>query len=268
MRRDALPALAALALLAGGCSPSALLQRAAGTPEGAFARETLDLALRRDAAALTARLTPDVAAAATPATMSGIFGEIPAGQPSPPELIGYESFRSAAVTRAQFTYEYRFPGAWLLGLVVVDTTTGSPRVAGLHLRRMPDSLSRINAFTLRGRSVGHFAMIAAGAAAVGLTIHALAACLRTRGLRRKWLWMLFIGVGMGRLMLNWTTGDVRGQALWIQVLGVAVTRSGLYGPWIVSVSLPLGALVFLLRRRRIRGAAERERLDSIPSAFE
>jgi hypothetical protein len=53
----------------------------------------------------------------------------------------------------------------------------------------------------------------------------------------------------------------------IRILSAGFAAAGPYAPWIVSVSLPVGAIVFLALRRRLE-ARTAERLEAMPSAFE
>ena len=59
-------------------------------------------------------------------------------------------------------------------------------------------------------------------------------------------------LGLGQLSLNWTTGDLDYRIARVQMLGSAYLKQGLYAPWILSVSVPLGAIVFLIRRNKLR----------------
>ncbi len=80
--------------------------------------------------------------------------------------------------------------------------------------------------------------------------------IRTKIGKRKWLWIVFIPFGFGRLSFNWTTGRVLFNPLSVhfQLLGAAAVKHGLYAPWIISISVPLGAIVFLIRRKRLAAA--------------
>ena len=69
----------------------------------------------------------------------------------------------------------------------------------------------------------------------------------------KWPWALFILFGIGSFRINWTTGETQLSALALRLLGASVTGT-LYGPWILSVSFPLGALAFLFRRKALPAA--------------
>jgi len=253
--------LAGLALLAASCSPYQVLDDAASSPAGLFAKESVALLLSNDLATLSRRFTPDVAPSATPEALARIRTEIPAGEASGPRIVGFESFRSGQVRRATFTYEYAFPGEYLLALVVVDSSGPAPLIAGLHVKRMPDSLARLNAFRLDGKSPRHFVVLALTVLVAAFVLLALVVCARTP-LRRKWLWLLFVAVGFGKLTLNWTTGAVGFSPIAFQLLGASAFAAGAYAPWILGVSFPLGAIVFLARRRRLHEQVAREERSS------
>ena len=74
-------------------------------------------------------------------------------------------------------------------------------------------------------------------------------------MRLKFLWFLFIIVGVGKLTMNWTTGQLTTHPLAFQLLGASYFRPGLYGPWLFSASWPLGAVIFYFRRKRLQIAS-------------
>jgi hypothetical protein len=55
---------------------------------------------------------------------------------------------------------------------------------------------------------------------------------------------------VGKFSVNWTTGQWAVSLTSVQLF-CASAFAPLYGPWTIAVSLPLGALVFLLLRRRL-----------------
>jgi hypothetical protein len=82
-----------------------------------------------------------------------------------------------------------------------------------------------------------------------LIIAAVVLCIRTPVPKRKWLWILFILMGVVRFKLYWTDGNLS-IIPGLQLLGAGYVRIGLLGPWFLSASLPIGAIAFLLRRRK------------------
>jgi hypothetical protein len=99
------------------------------------------------------------------------------------------------------------------------------------------------------------------------TLVVLVVCIRTKMKRRKWLWILFILFGFGKLSVNWATGQWGVMVLAAQLFSASGTAAYL-GPWIVSVSLPVGAVLFLIKRRRLeaRPAADGGALTRIENA--
>lgn len=68
---------------------------------------------------------------------------------------------------------------------------------------------------------------------------------------RKWPWMIFILLGVGKVAVNWTTGEWQVMPLAVQLFSVSALSDS-YGPWELAVSFPLGAIAFLARRRVLR----------------
>lgn len=83
-------------------------------------------------------------------------------------------------------------------------------------------------------------------------ISVLAACLRTRIAKRKWLWMIFIALGFVQFTFNWTTGGLGVQPVSMLLFGAGFVRAGPYGPLILQLAIPVGAIVFLAKRRSLR----------------
>jgi hypothetical protein len=84
-----------------------------------------------------------------------------------------------------------------------------------------------------------------------ITLWALVSCVRTKLKGRKWPWVLFILLGIGKFAVNWTTGAWEFAPISVQLFGASATAP-FYGPWTVAVSLPLGAIAFLAFRNKLR----------------
>ncbi|HEY2345365.1 MAG TPA: hypothetical protein VGH80_05700 [Xanthomonadaceae bacterium] len=103
---------------------------------------------------------------------------------------------------------------------------------------------------MAGKSLVQYLVLTCAILAVLLTFYALLACVRTKLSGRKWPWILFILVGFGQVAVDWTTGAGNIQVLWIQLFSAGAVAQ-LHGPWIISASVPVGAIVFLLRRKKL-----------------
>lgn len=242
--------LALLLVGAWGCSPRAWLESQATAKETLLAKEAVTQLAHKDVDGLVSRLTPELREQLTPDLLAKMLAEIPPGAPADPTLVGYHHFASPGTTRAQLSLQYRYPEAYLLAHVQVRTVSEVSHISSLYVQRIPDSLEKLNAFRLSGRRARHFVVLAFAIVIPLFVVVMLVLCARTPNLRRKWLWLLFVAFGWGQLSLNWTSGALSFRPLNIQLFGAAAMAAGPYAPWILSVSLPLGAAWFALARWR------------------
>ena len=86
-----------------------------------------------------------------------------------------------------------------------------------------------------------------------LAISLVAAVLAARSpIRQKWLWVAISLLGAPGVTVDWNTGQFLTRVALIQVLGAGVSRSTDPGAhWLITVAFPLGAVIFLARRRAL-----------------
>jgi hypothetical protein len=115
------------------------------------------------------------------------------------------------------------------------------------------SLEQRNEFTLGGKSIVEYLVLGFSLVLPLFTLAMLVICIRTRLKGRKWPWILFVICGFGRFAVNWTTGQWDFSPLYVQLFsaGAYATR---YGPWTISISIPVGAIIFLLRGKQLKAA--------------
>lgn len=246
--------IAAALLLLAACSQQEMLQKFSTPEDQAVARAYID-DLRGG------RLDPIEAAADASIqgpnlhqTLLRMAEMFPAGEPVAVTLVGASRVHMSSFsdntdkTTVNSTFEYDFGGKWVLVNVVVQDKGGTKTITGFHVQPQALSLEQQNRFTLSGKSAYHYAVLAGAVAAAALSLYALVLCIRTPLRRRKWLWILFIVLGFGKVSVNWATGQWGVMPLAVQLFS-ASAMAQFYGPWIVSFSLPIGAVLFLIRRR-------------------
>jgi hypothetical protein len=67
--------------------------------------------------------------------------------------------------------------------------------------------------------------------------------------------MVFILVGVGRLTVNWTTGQLYVMPFAVHLLSGGASTFG-YAPWMIYVSLPIGAIIFFVYRDSISASSD------------
>ncbi len=104
-----------------------------------------------------------------------------------------------------------------------------------------------NAFFAPGKSLVHYVYAFGALCVILLTIAALYFCIRGPGPRWwwRWLWVLFILMGVSRFVIVWTTGDLTIAPLSLVLFNVEFTKAGVYGSWVIYTGIPLGAILYL-----------------------
>ena len=240
-----------LTLLLGACSQDALMQKFASSAEQAAARAYIDQLRNREFAEIEKAADTMIAGPTLDATLGKMAGLIPSGPPVSVKLVGAHRLSASGGTTVNLTFEFQFPDRWVLANVATRSKDGSTTIIGLNVYPELSSLESANRFTLSGKTAFQYFVLGSAIVAAIFTLVVLFVCVRTKIKRRKWLWVLFILFGFGKLSVNWTTGQWGFMALAAQLFSAAAAAP-LYGPWMVSVSLPIGAILFLIYRRRLQ----------------
>jgi hypothetical protein len=157
-----------------------------------------------------------------------------------------------------WAYQLRDRSSSILLIIKIRTRDAQPGIAHIEWQPAPLDLRERFPFVLSGIPPLLHLVLAAAIAVPLLTIYALVLCWRRRP--RAWgLWTLFIPLGLGKLSVWWLPSPFHSSYLRltpfsIQLFGVSLDKSPSYDPWTLSVSLPLGALLFLLSRRWMHGS--------------
>ncbi|MEI7037627.1 hypothetical protein WAT24_12735 [Fulvimonas yonginensis] len=241
-------------MLVGGCDHAGRLKAVSSPAEEKLATHYIDL-LR---AHRYGQIEQDMdRALQTPALHEQVVAMariLPAPAPLSVKLVGVTTFEGSGLRQSNHTFEYQYPDRWLLINVAVQRKDGAATIVGFHVQQLTSSLEEANRFRLAGKSPLHYLVLTGAVLVPLLCLFALVACIRTPLPHRKWLWILFILLGVCSLSINWTTGEWRFLPVSFQLFGAAAFQPA-YGPWTVSVSLPLGAIWFLARRKRFREQA-------------
>jgi len=255
-------ALGALLLLAA-CNKQEMMEKFSSPADQAQAKSYVDDLRSGKLDAIESASDPSIQSPQLHHTLEQMAALFPAGEPVSVTLVGaYRMSMSSLVgkgksTTATTSLEYDFGGKWMLVSTIVKEHDGVRSLMGFHVQPEAQPLEVQNRFTLGGKSGLHYVVLGAAVAAALLSLVALVVCIRTPLRRRKWLWVLFILFGFGKVSLNWTTGQWGATPLSVQLFS-ASAMSQFYGPWIVSLSLPIGAVLFLTLRRQLMRETELE----------
>jgi hypothetical protein len=242
-----------------GCSLESVLSRSAASPEGVEARAVVDALARGDLDALTPRLDDTLKTPSLPDKLRQMAAFFPKTAPTRVRVVGFNQntvdvVGGAKTETTMIDFESNYPDANVISQVVFQRVDGGARRAvGLHANPLPVPLEVMNALTLRGKGPLHYVFVLVMLAVAAVTLAAVVVWARDRRVvRRRWWWLLAILVGAFKITLNWTTGGIFVQALTIQFLSLAFGQAGLGAPFELSLSIPAGAIAFLIVRRQAR----------------
>ena len=241
-------------LLFAGCDYKALIEKNLPKEDDAIARRFLELVRTGDYVAADQMLDASLRGEKSETGFRELNSVLAHGEQLSVEVIGLHLFSNfpGDTKRTALTYQIRFADRWAVGTVTVQRVSGDATILGARFNWVPDSLESIHQFTFSGKTVGHYLVLAICIAVPVFIIFALVVCIRTPLRRRKWLWIIFILLGIGKFQLAWTSGLFGVQILSVSLLGAGMLRSSPYASWILSFGVPLGAIVFLAMRRKLR----------------
>jgi hypothetical protein len=249
MRRHLLLSILLTALVA--CSQQNMLQNFASPSEQSDARHYIDLLRQQHYDVIEATIDPSIATSSMHGTLVSMAALVPAGEPTSVTLIGANRLKASGFETVNLTFEYNFSGKWMVANVATKKDGGPTTIVGLNIYPEPNSIEERNKFVLGGKSAFQYLVLGLAIVLPLFTLLTLAICIKTKLRGRKWPWVLFVIFGIGKLALNWTTGQWAFSLLNIQLLS-AGAFAPLYGQWTIFLSVPVGAIVFLMRRNQLR----------------
>lgn len=248
MQKHIFPKVVTFLLLSSiwGCNRSARLERN-NAEDISLAKNYFDLLRKGDYDEVENAFDPSLKGPDFRAGFDQLVATIPPEDPFSvsPNLVKRNC--DAWVCDTGIILDYKYRDERLLFNVVLRKSERQSTIIGMNIRIIPGSYIAANEFRLSNKGFFQYAMLILAVLFPALSVYALALCIRSRIGLRKWLWTPFIIVGVAKLGVNWTTGRIDFHVLSVQVLSSSAFREP-YGPWIISVSLPLGAILFLTHR--------------------
>ncbi len=178
----------------------------------------------------------------------------PSSEPISTKLIGSNVHMTDKTWQASFKFEYEFESElesnkWAVMSVRMVKEETDLKVIAFRFSKTTASQAELNKFELAGKSALHYLVLLMTVLVFIFILVTVIVCIKTPIHRRKWIWVLFVLGGVGTFSLNWTSGEFWFQLIALHLFGIGFGVAGEYSPWIISVSFPLGAILFWLMRR-------------------
>jgi hypothetical protein len=245
----------AFCLTLAGCNDAALMKRIVPVQDEATARNYVELLRRGEIDEVQGKLDPSVAQPDDREKLMQISGLFPKGEPQSSKVVGIRQFHNQAYSTTAITLEYELSDRWLLVTVTTKREGEVSTLLGLNASPAADSQENLNRFTFIGKSAVQYLILITALSSLLFTFYVFVQCALTEHLKMKLLWLIVVLLGIGKLGVSWLTGEWAFTPISIQIPCAQAVRP-LYGPWTIAASFPLGALLFLNHRWKMKITGE------------
>ncbi|MGA0572791.1 hypothetical protein ACO2Q9_18910 [Variovorax sp. VNK109] len=249
-------ALLFLTLMLSACDQQAWFDKMIPQEEAEIGKKVISQLAARDYGAIESQLVAELKTPQLRGQLKQMAQMLPAESPKSVKTVGTQTFKTTDLTNYHLTYEYEYAQAWIIASTSLQRRGGKLVLTALHVLPQDQSLITKNRFTIEGKGPAHYTVLAMAVAIPLFVVFALVICIRTPIAKRKWLWVLFVALGFAQFQFNWTDGAWGIQPLSFLLLGAGFTKAGPAAPYIFALAFPLGAVIFLAKRRSFVAQAQ------------
>lgn len=256
-RRRAFSAVTLLAFLLAGCiSHDSMIKKFLPANVDAFARGLILSAKSQDFKGFMEHVVPSDKAVELENNLKQIFQFMQKGDLLGVVPVWVESNKFKGLTTYRITYELHYSKAWQVANIALLDDGGTITVKGFVVNDIPDSLTVLNAFTFKNKTLKHYLFFILNIAYLLFIGTVFIVCIRTKHLKRKWIWAIICLLGVVEFAFNWTTGGLQVKPFSIGVKVSTFVPVTPYMPSILKFYIPAGAIFFLIRRPKLTGPIE------------
>ncbi|HEX8839029.1 MAG TPA: hypothetical protein VF750_01015 [Sphingomicrobium sp.] len=253
------PFIALSCLLLIACSPSDVIEKGLTVQERSQMRGAINDLSRGDRDGFSKKLAPQLGR-----NVAALFPQMHSALPRRPLAVSLINANWSVIgteRTAHAVYEVEGNPGWALVAVSSHSIGGRVWLTSFYVKSTPTSPKAVNPFSLAEAGYAQWGMIVAMLVALGITIAAVVRIWRSGLFRRRWLWTIGALIGVATVRLNWSSGAFAFQPLSFQLFSASATKVPIFAPWVLSVSLPVVALVALFVRRE----PDAERVGPLPN---
>jgi hypothetical protein len=245
----------AICMFLAGCDDSVFMKKLVPPEDEAVARNYVEMLRRGEIDEIQRQLDPGATQPDDREKLVQLSGMFPAEGAQSSKVVGVRLYHNNEYSTSEVTLEYQLSDRWLLATVATKKKGADSTLLGMNVTQRADSVENLTRFSLLDKSAAQYLIMAAAISSVLFTFYVFFLCARTELGRKKWLWLLIVLVGVGKLSVNWVTSEWAFTPFAIQIPCATAVRP-FYGPWTIAGSFPLGALLFLNHRWKMRIAGE------------
>ncbi len=234
-------ALFCVALLAG-CNEEAKLQKATPKEADALARGFISALNTKNTDVAEKLIEPTIRTEAK-TKLKNLVDLLSVAKPEQVKVIGVRGQQKGEQKLIQLNYQIYFEKSWVVASLAIVETPKTRYIFSVRMDPLKAPLEKLYAFTLWGKSFYHYLTLLFSVLIPAFILYVLVQCVKKGPAKIKWIWVPFIVLGFVSFHLDWATGRAFLQPISFLIFGVSFMKQK-FGPLILSVSLPIGALVY------------------------
>lgn len=234
-------------LLISGCDQANVMKKLTPPEAESAAKKYIELLRDKKFEEIEKNLDPSMKGQDVRKMLTKMAEAIPAKNPDTVKVVSLQATKRSDVSTTNITFEYQFQRDWFLINVATEKKGDSTTIVGFNVNTIPDSLEQLTKFTIKEKTPLQYTFLVMAIIIPLFVIYSLVLCLRTDIDKFKWLWIAFVMLGFVKFSINWTTGGWAVAPFSVLLFGVGAYAPP-YGSWVISFSLPVGAIIFILKR--------------------
>lgn len=247
-----------------GYDRASLMKKNTPQDEEALAIGSIELLRQKRFEQVEERLDPSIKNADLRSRLVAMAEMFPTREPASIKTVDASHSKGSPTTSITLEYEFSpalttvagkaelSPRSWFLAQALIQKKGEVKTVAGLLVRPISESVEVYNEFTILDKGISQYIGLLLAVLVSLFSLYVFVLCARTKMGKKKWVWLMLMVPGVSRLTVNWTTGQWSFIPFSVQLkvppLFANATCTA-YGPWMLQITVPLGAMAFLLWRK-------------------
>lgn len=227
-----------------GCNEDARLQKAAPKEADQVAREFITALNKKNTDQAEKLIEPKIRTEAKE-KLKNLATLLDVGAPKKVQVVGVRVRQDKEQKLVQLNYQIYFEKVWVAASLAILENSEGRYIFSVRMDPLKEPLEKIYAFKLWGKSFFHYIVLLLFIAAPLFTLYVLIQCIRLP-VKRKWIWIPLIVLGFFPLYLDWTMGRAFIRLLGVHLFSISFMKAK-YGPLVLSVGVPIGALIFYFK---------------------
>jgi hypothetical protein len=153
-------------------------------------------------------------------------------------------------TYIDIDYKADLKVGWVYINILIEDSSNTYKVSNFYVNHISQSIEELNSLSTTNANIFNYLSLLLSILFPLFIIYTLVYLFKS-DFEKKWLWFIFIFLGLGKFGFYWGTYEFSYDFFSFMILGAGVSKPNLLSPYIFTLSFPLGAIIFHIKRNKI-----------------